>query len=131
MKAFVEFVVKALVDHPEEVDVREVDGERVVVFELRLNQGDIGKVRKRQGFGEVGNVSAQGLVLDNRSDTAGTAIQPVIDTEPVALVGTDVGMRLRCRECYQRLYSSEALGKYKDLHIFKYFRDKCRVINLE
>ena len=49
MKAFVEFVVKALVDHPEEVDVREVDGERVVVFELRLNQGDIGKVIGKSG----------------------------------------------------------------------------------
>jgi uncharacterized protein len=49
MKAFVEFVVKALVDHPEEVDVREVDGERVVVFEVRLNQGDIGKVIGKSG----------------------------------------------------------------------------------
>ena len=49
MKAFVEFVIKALVDHPEEVDVREVDGERVVVFELRLNQTDIGKVIGKSG----------------------------------------------------------------------------------
>jgi predicted RNA-binding protein YlqC (UPF0109 family) len=49
MKAFVEFVVKALVDHPEEVDVKEVDGERVVVFELRLNQTDVGKVIGKSG----------------------------------------------------------------------------------
>jgi predicted RNA-binding protein YlqC (UPF0109 family) len=49
MKAFVEFVVKALVDHPEEVDVRQVDGERVVVFELRLNQTDVGKVIGKSG----------------------------------------------------------------------------------
>ena len=49
MKPFVEYVVKALVDHPEEVDVREVDGERVVVFELRLNQTDIGKVIGKSG----------------------------------------------------------------------------------
>ena len=49
MKVFVEYVVKALVDHPEEVDVREVDGERVVVFELRLNQTDIGKVIGKSG----------------------------------------------------------------------------------
>ncbi len=49
MKEFVEFVVKALVDHPEEVDVREVDGERVVVFELRLNQTDIGKIIGKSG----------------------------------------------------------------------------------
>ena len=49
MKEFVEFVVKALVDHPEQVDVREVDGERVVVFELRLNQTDIGKIIGKSG----------------------------------------------------------------------------------
>jgi predicted RNA-binding protein YlqC (UPF0109 family) len=49
MKAFVEFVVKALVDHPEQVDIKEVDGERTVVFELRLNQSDIGKVIGKSG----------------------------------------------------------------------------------
>ena len=49
MKAFVEYVVKALVDHPDQVDVREVDGDRVVVFELRLNQSDIGKVIGKSG----------------------------------------------------------------------------------
>jgi predicted RNA-binding protein YlqC (UPF0109 family) len=49
MKAFVEYVVKALVDHPGEVDVREVDGDKVVVFELRLNPTDIGKVIGKSG----------------------------------------------------------------------------------
>ena len=49
MKEFVEFVVKALVDNPDQVDVKEVDGERVVVFELRLNQGDIGKIIGKSG----------------------------------------------------------------------------------
>ena len=49
MKAFVEYVVRALVDRPEEVDVREVDGERIVVFELRLNPSDVGKVIGKSG----------------------------------------------------------------------------------
>ncbi|MGD0015940.1 MAG: KH domain-containing protein [Verrucomicrobiia bacterium] len=49
MKAFVEFVVKALVDYPEQVEIREVDGDQVVVFELRLNQTDIGKVIGKSG----------------------------------------------------------------------------------
>ena len=49
MKAFIEYVVKALVDHPEQVDVKEVDGERVVVFEVRLNPTDIGKVIGKSG----------------------------------------------------------------------------------
>ncbi len=49
MKAFIEYVVKALVDNPAEVNVTEVDGERVVVFELRLNQADVGKVIGKSG----------------------------------------------------------------------------------
>ena len=49
MKLFVEFVVKALVDYPDQVEVKEVDGERVVVFELRVNPTDVGKVIGKQG----------------------------------------------------------------------------------
>ncbi len=49
MKAFIEYVAKALVDHPEEVDVREIDSERAVIFELRLNQADVGKVIGKSG----------------------------------------------------------------------------------
>ena len=49
MKAFIEYVAKALVDHPDEVDVREIDSERAVIFELRLNQTDIGKVIGKSG----------------------------------------------------------------------------------
>ena len=49
MKAFVEYVVKALVDHPEEVVVTEVETERAVIFELRMNQTDIGKVIGKSG----------------------------------------------------------------------------------
>jgi uncharacterized protein len=49
MKEFVEYVAKALVDHPEQVVVKEVDGEKVVIFELHLNPGDIGKVIGKSG----------------------------------------------------------------------------------
>jgi predicted RNA-binding protein YlqC (UPF0109 family) len=49
MKPFVEYVVKALVDHPDEVSVTEVETERAVIFELRLNQTDIGKVIGKSG----------------------------------------------------------------------------------
>jgi len=49
MKVFIEYVVKALVDFPEQVDIREVDGDRVVVFEVRLNPSDIGKVIGKSG----------------------------------------------------------------------------------
>jgi predicted RNA-binding protein YlqC (UPF0109 family) len=49
MKAFIEYVVKALVDYPDQVDIREVDGERVVVFEVRLAPTDVGKVIGKSG----------------------------------------------------------------------------------
>lgn len=49
MKEFIEFIVKHLVDNPDEVQINEVDGERTVVFELRVGQGDMGKVIGRRG----------------------------------------------------------------------------------
>ncbi len=49
MKEFLEFIVKHLVDKPDEVHVNEVDGERTIVFELRVDQGDMGKVIGRRG----------------------------------------------------------------------------------
>jgi hypothetical protein len=49
MKAFIEYVVKALVDYPDQVDIREVDGERVVMFEVRLAPTDVGKVIGKSG----------------------------------------------------------------------------------
>jgi predicted RNA-binding protein YlqC (UPF0109 family) len=49
MKELVEAVTKALVDNPDQVQVRVVEGERVTVFELRVHAGDLGKVIGRQG----------------------------------------------------------------------------------
>lgn len=49
MKQFIENIVKALVDHPEEVSVSEVDGERTTVYELRVGPGDLGKVIGKKG----------------------------------------------------------------------------------
>ncbi|NIV97127.1 KH domain-containing protein [candidate division KSB1 bacterium] len=49
MKDFIEYIVKHLVDQPEQVHVNEIDGERTVVFELRVGPGDMGKVIGRRG----------------------------------------------------------------------------------
>jgi uncharacterized protein len=49
MKDLVETVAKALVDHPEDVQVRVVEGEQVIVLELRVHPTDLGKVIGRQG----------------------------------------------------------------------------------
>ena len=49
MKELVEAIAKALVDHPDEVQVRAVEGEQVTVLELRVHPSDLGKVIGRQG----------------------------------------------------------------------------------
>lgn len=41
--------IKAIVDHPENVQIKEVTGERTTVVELRVDPADIGKVIGRQG----------------------------------------------------------------------------------
>jgi predicted RNA-binding protein YlqC (UPF0109 family) len=49
MKEFVEFIVKHLVDKPDDVKVKEIKGETVTLFELRVGEGDMGKVIGKKG----------------------------------------------------------------------------------
>ena len=49
MKELVEFIAKALVDHPEEVRVEEIQRERSLILELRVAPDDVGKVIGKQG----------------------------------------------------------------------------------
>ena len=49
MKELVETIARALVDRPEEVQVRMVGGAQVTVVELRVHADDLGKVIGRQG----------------------------------------------------------------------------------
>ncbi len=49
LKALIELMAKALVDKPDEVSVRETDGERTTIIELRVAQEDLGKVIGKQG----------------------------------------------------------------------------------
>jgi predicted RNA-binding protein YlqC (UPF0109 family) len=49
MKLLVEVIAKSLVDHPEEVQVREVDSERSIVYELSVHPEDTGKIIGKQG----------------------------------------------------------------------------------
>jgi hypothetical protein len=49
MKTLIEFITKALVDRPDEVVVREVAGEKTTVYELRVGEGDLGKVIGKHG----------------------------------------------------------------------------------
>jgi hypothetical protein len=49
VKTLVEEIAKALVDAPNGVVVNEIAGEHATVFELRVAQGDLGKVIGKQG----------------------------------------------------------------------------------
>lgn len=49
MKDLVEEIAKALVDKPDQVSVRAIEGEQVIVLELRVHPDDLGKVIGKQG----------------------------------------------------------------------------------
>lgn len=49
MKEFVEYIVKELVDNTLDVSVNEVSGKKATVYELRVGEGEIGKVIGRRG----------------------------------------------------------------------------------
>jgi len=50
MQAFLEYVVKGLVNHPGEVTVTPVAREGTTIYELRMHPEDVGKVIGRQGM---------------------------------------------------------------------------------
>ena len=50
MQAFLDFVVKGLVNHPEAVTVTPVEKNGLTIYELRLHQDDVGKIIGKQGM---------------------------------------------------------------------------------
>ena len=48
-KELVEFIAKSLVDSPEQVEVREAEGEQGAVLELSVSHEDLGKIIGKQG----------------------------------------------------------------------------------
>jgi len=49
VKDLIEYIVKALVDKPEEVSVAETEGESVTIIEVKVADEDAGKVIGREG----------------------------------------------------------------------------------
>lgn len=50
MQAFLEYIVKGLVQHPDAVTVTPVERDGTTIYELRLDPQDVGKVIGRQGM---------------------------------------------------------------------------------
>ncbi len=49
MKNLVDILARSLVDKPEKVEVNQIDGEKSVILELRVDSDDMGKVIGKQG----------------------------------------------------------------------------------
>jgi predicted RNA-binding protein YlqC (UPF0109 family) len=49
LKELIEYIAKALVDHPDQVKVSEIEGEKTSVIELNVSKEDLGKVIGKQG----------------------------------------------------------------------------------
>jgi uncharacterized protein len=49
MKDLIDYIARALVDHPEQVSVSEIEGNQTSVLELKVAKEDLGKVIGKQG----------------------------------------------------------------------------------
>jgi predicted RNA-binding protein YlqC (UPF0109 family) len=49
MKELVQYIVRAIVDYPDEVSVSEIEGGQTTVLELKVAKSDLGKVIGKQG----------------------------------------------------------------------------------
>ena len=49
LKSMVEYLAKSLVDHPENVSVNEVEGEKTTILELSVSEDDLGKIIGKHG----------------------------------------------------------------------------------
>jgi uncharacterized protein len=49
LKQLVESIAKALVDSPDKVEVREILGEKMVMYEIKVGDGDLGKIIGKEG----------------------------------------------------------------------------------
>jgi len=49
MKDLIEYIVKALVDNPDKVQIKEIAGEKSIIYELHVGEGDLGKVIGKEG----------------------------------------------------------------------------------
>ncbi len=49
MENLVKYIAEALVDHPEQVEVRSIEGENSIIIELKVAPDDVGKVIGKGG----------------------------------------------------------------------------------
>jgi predicted RNA-binding protein YlqC (UPF0109 family) len=64
MKELIEYIAKSVVDRPEEVSVKETDGEKTAIIELRVAKEDLGKV-----IGKMGKTARSMRIILNAAAT--------------------------------------------------------------
>jgi predicted RNA-binding protein YlqC (UPF0109 family) len=76
MKQVLETIAKSLVDAPAEVEITEIDGEKTIIFELRCNAKDVGKIIGKSGK----TVGAMRTILNSMAAKQGRkAMLEVVD----------------------------------------------------
>jgi len=49
LKELIELIIKGIVDNPDKIEISQVVGEKTLIFEVKVDPDDIGKVIGRQG----------------------------------------------------------------------------------
>ena len=49
MKELIKLIAESLVDYPDQVSVKEIQGDRLVVYELNVAKSDMGKIIGKKG----------------------------------------------------------------------------------
>lgn len=49
LKDLITYILKELVDNPDKVQVNEIAGDKSIIYELRVGEGDLGKVIGKEG----------------------------------------------------------------------------------
>jgi len=49
LQELIAFIAKALVDDPDAVQVRAIEGDKTIILELTVGEGDLGKVIGKEG----------------------------------------------------------------------------------
>ena len=76
MKAVLETIAKSLVDAPNEVQISEVNGDKTIIFELRCNAKDVGKIIGKSGK----TVGAMRTILNSMASKQGRkAMLEIVD----------------------------------------------------
>jgi predicted RNA-binding protein YlqC (UPF0109 family) len=49
LKELIELIIKGIVDKPDKIEISQVVGEKTLIFEVKVDPNDIGKLIGRQG----------------------------------------------------------------------------------